>query len=187
MEKSMNSPNRREFLRDVSRGMLVAGLGTSLAGDLGFSTAYADQGSDAIPLGDYGPLVELLQATPAEKLQPILAEKLRRGETNVKSLIAAGALANAQAFGGHDYVGFHTAMALLPALDMSRLLPTERQPLPVLKVLYRNSQQIQKEGCASRKSLLALHAAEHAAEADLGVQIARGRVDINRPNHAGTV
>ena len=34
----MTPTNRREFLRDVSCGMLVAGLGTSLAADLGFGT-----------------------------------------------------------------------------------------------------------------------------------------------------
>ena len=55
-------------------------------------------------------------------------------------------MANAVTFGGCDYVGFHTAMAMLPALEMSRMLADRRQPLPVLKVLYRNSQQIQSVG-----------------------------------------
>ena len=36
----MNPTNRRAFLSDVGRGMLAAGLGTSLAGDLGFSTGF---------------------------------------------------------------------------------------------------------------------------------------------------
>jgi hypothetical protein len=112
-----------------------------------------------------------MESTPAEKLQPILAGKLRRGEIDLKRLIAAGALANAQTFGGCDYVGFHTAMALLPALAMTRLLPSARQPLPVLKVLYRNSQQIQALGGASKKTLLALHVAEHSAPADVGVAL----------------
>lgn len=47
----MNPSNRRAFLSDVGRGMLAAGLGASLAADLGFSTAFAEQGNDAIPLG----------------------------------------------------------------------------------------------------------------------------------------
>ena len=38
--------------------MLAAGLGASLANDLGFSTAFAEQGAEAIPLGPYASLVE---------------------------------------------------------------------------------------------------------------------------------
>lgn len=168
----MTPSNRREFLRDVSCGMLVAGLGTNLAADLGFgTTAFAAEGSDALSLGEYGPLVDLMESTPADKLQPILADKIKRGEVDLKKLIAAGALANAQTFGGCDYVGFHTAMAMLPALGMTTLLTPERHALPVLKVLYRNAQQIQSVGGASKKTLLALHAAEHAAEGDLGTAI----------------
>jgi hypothetical protein len=73
-------------------------------------------------------------------------------------------------------------MAMLPALEMSNMLPTGRQPLPVLKVLYRNSQQIEKCGGASKAALLAQHAAEHVAEGDLGEQIrdACRKVDVDR-------
>ena len=112
------------------------------------STAFADEGPGSLSLGKYDALVDLMQSTPADKLQPILVEKLGSGETDLKQLIAAGALANAETFGGEDYVGFHTAMAMLPALEMTELLPNERQPLPILKVLYRNSQQIQQFGGA---------------------------------------
>ncbi len=170
----MTPTNRRAFLSDVGRGMLAAGLGASLANDLGFSTAFAEQGTASIPLGEYAGLVELMRNTPAEKLQPLLAEKILKGEVDLKKLTAAGALANAVTFGGCDYVGFHTAMAMLPALEMSRQLTSGRQPLPVLKVLYRNAQQIQNVGGASHTVLAAIHAAEHAAEhaeGDLGVQI----------------
>jgi hypothetical protein len=160
------------FLSDVGRGMFAAGLGASLANDLGFSTAFAEKGADSIPLGKYERLVELFRSTPAAKLQPIVAEMLQKGETNVAEVTAAGALANSVTFGGCDYVGFHTAMAMLPALEMSRSLPTARQPLPVLKVLYRNAQQIQEVGTTSQSALEALaeaeHAKEHASEEDLG-------------------
>ena len=61
----MTPTNRRAFLSDVGRGMLAAGLGASLANDLGFSTAFAEQGSDSIPLGEYTDLVELMRSTPA--------------------------------------------------------------------------------------------------------------------------
>ena len=167
----MAPSTRREFLDHVGRGMLVAGLGTTLASDLGFSPAFAEEGSNSLSFGDYDALVDLLQSTPVERLQPILVAKLAHGETDLKTLIAAAALANAETFGGQDYVGFHTAMAMLPALGMTDLLPADRRPLPVLKVLYRNTQQIQELGGASTKTLLALHAAEHSPEGDLGLKI----------------
>lgn len=53
--------------------------------------------------------------------------------------VAAAALANARNFGGGDYGGFHNFMALMPSYQMSCELPEARRPLPVLKVLYRNS------------------------------------------------
>jgi hypothetical protein len=178
----MNRTNRRAFLSDVGCGMLVAGLGTCLANDLGFSTAFANEGSDGIPLGEYASLVDLMRNTPAEKLQPLLAQMVVKGQVDLKKLIAAGALANAVTFGGCDYVGFHTAMAMLPALGMSEMLVDRRQPLPVLKVLYRNSQQIQSVGGASKTTLEAIHAAEHASEGDVGIQIrdACRKADVER-------
>jgi hypothetical protein len=162
--------------------MLAAGLGTSLANDLGFGADFANNGSDALPLGKYASLVDLMRSTPAEKLQPMLAKMIVQGQVDLKTLTGAGALANAVTFGGCDYVGFHTAMAMLPAMEMSRLLGDRRQPLPVLKVLYRNSQQIQSVGGASKVTLEAIHAAEHASEGDVGVQIrdACRKVDASR-------
>ena len=163
--------SRRDFLVDVGRGMLVAGLGTTVAGNLGFSTAFADRGPESLKLGPYESLVELIRSTPPDQLQPILVSKLKSGEVNNKQLISAAALANAEAFGGQDYVGYHTAMAMLPALEMTKHLPAERQSLPVLKVIYRNSQQCQDHGGASKATLMALHAAEHSAEGDIGLKI----------------
>lgn len=171
----MNFPNRRAFLSDVGRGMFAAGLGASLAADLGFATAFAEEGPESIPLGEHQRLVELIRNTPAAELQPAIAKMILKGETSLKQVTAASALANAVTFGGCDYVGFHTAMAMLPALEMSRQLQGGSQSLPVLKVLYRNAQQIQSVGGASKTTLQALHAAEHAAEhareQDLGLQI----------------
>ena len=157
----MAARNRREFLESVGCGMLIAGLGPTLAQEMGLATAAA---SEAAPLtfGPYDALVDLLQSTPPTKLQPILVSKLQSGDVNLKQLMAAGALANAEAFGGEDYTGFHTAMAMLPALGMTELLSTERQPLPILKVLYRNSAQIQALGGPSKKTLREMHAAEEA-------------------------
>lgn len=167
----MTVTTRRNFLESVGCGMLVAGLGASLSGDLGCRSAFAGEGPDALSFGPYDSLVDLLQSTPPEKLQPILVEKLNRGETNLQDLIAAGALANAETFGGEDYVGFHTAMALLPALQMTEMLPSERRPLPILKVLYRNTQQIQQYGGASKKTLRQMVAAEEATIENAGIAI----------------
>lgn len=167
----MKCSNRREFLESVGRGMLVAGLGAAVTHDLGFSTAFANEGEAELSFGKLDGLIDLMQSTPAEKLQPILIEKLLRGETDVKQLISAGALANAETFGGEDYVGFHTAMAMLPALEMSGQLTGERQALPILKVIYRNSQQIQQYGGPSKKTLRQMHAAEEATVENAGVAI----------------
>lgn len=138
--------SRREFLEHVGSGMLVAGLGSSLATDLGVSTAFAGHGPDQLDFGQLRPLVVLMQETPPDKLQPILIEKLRKGEVGLKTLIATAALANAETFGGEDYVGYHAEMALIPALQMAEELPADRKPLPVLKVLYRNTARIQQSG-----------------------------------------
>jgi hypothetical protein len=179
----MVTTNRRAFLSNVGSGMLAIGLGSQLANDLGFSTAFAKEDGDSIPLGDYSKLVELMRNKSAGDLQPILADMIVSGKTDLKTLIGAGALANAITFGGCDYVGFHTAMAMLPSLEMSRLLPGKRQPLPVLKVLYRNAQQIQSAGSSDSKALEAFHALEHAAEtttnSDLGTKIRDACRDVN--------
>jgi hypothetical protein len=167
----MSAATRREFINHIGRGMLVAGLGASLSRDMGFSTAFAEEGPDGLSFGEHDALVDLLQSTPPDKLQPLLIDKLAGGETDMQKLMAAGSLANAECFGGEDYVGFHTAMAMLPALEMARQLPKSRQPLPVLKVLYRNSQQIQQFGGPSKKVLRRLHAAEHAAEKHVDITI----------------
>lgn len=147
--------SRRHFLNDVGTGMLVTGLGASLAADLGFApgAAVAADSEEGLQFGELDGLVGLMQDTPAAKLQPILIGKLQNEETTLKQLTAAAALANAETFGGQDYVGFHTEMALLPALQMTADLPRERQPLPILKVLYRNAARIQESGQSSKPTL----------------------------------
>src|SRR5215813_10174575 len=104
-DSTMQTRNRREFLADVGRGMLIASVGPALACDLGLSPLHAAEGPDTLSFG---------------KLEPPVA------------------LANARTFGGQDYVGFHTLMALAPAYEMARELPEAERPLPILKVLHRN-------------------------------------------------
>src|SRR5258705_5901825 len=89
-----------------------------------------------------------MQETPVNRLLPALTGKLKSG-TELRQLLAAAALANARTFGGENYVGFHTMMALAPAYRMAAGLPLPRQPLPVLKVLYRNTNNIQQQATPS--------------------------------------
>lgn len=145
--------NRREFLADVGRGMLAASLGGVLCGELGLSAAWAkEETKSRVTFGDFEPLVDLLQQTAPEKLLPQLVEKIKAG-TDLKTLTAAAALANARAFGGNDYTGYHTFMALAPAYQMSQELPAEKRALPVLKVIFRNTSRIQATGHATTDTL----------------------------------
>ena len=155
----MMQRSRREFLADVGRGMLIAGVGPALAADLGLGSVRAADAPEALNFGKLEPLVCLMQETGPSKLLPILVEKLRGG-TELGQLVSAAALANARTFGGEDYVGFHTMMALSPAYQMAKELPEARRPLPVLKVLYRNSNRMQETGGRSKE---VLHAVKPAA------------------------
>jgi hypothetical protein len=141
----MSAYHRRQFLADVGRGMLIAGLGPGLAADFGLAPARAADGPDRLTFGPFEALAGLMQDTPPDKLQPLLVQKLRDG-TPLKELVACAALANARAFGGEDYTGYHTLMALAPAFHMAGELSADRAALPVLKVLYRNSARIQDRG-----------------------------------------
>jgi hypothetical protein len=144
--------NRREFLADVGRGMLVASVGATVASDLGLGTATAADAPDTLNFGKLEPLVALLQETPTNKLMPVLVGKLKEG-TELRTLVAAGALANARSFGGRHYEGYHTFMALAPSFEMSKELPEAQRPLPVLKVLYRNATHIQLKGGRKNEEL----------------------------------
>lgn len=143
----MSTPRtRREFMGGVGRGMLVASVGLGTAFDMGLTTARAEVGDDdRISFGGLEPLVALMQETAAGDIIPALVARLKAGE-ELKRLVAAAALANARTFGGEDYVGFHTLMALAPAHHMAGELPEGRRALPVLKVLYRNTRRIQEHG-----------------------------------------
>ncbi len=125
--------------------MLVATVGYEVASGLGLSSALAGEVPETLSFGALEPLVTLMQETPVIRLLPLLVAQLRSG-TDLKRLTAAAALANARTFGGEDYVGFHTMMALAPALHLAQELPAGSQPLPVFKVLYRNTNRMQEHG-----------------------------------------
>ena len=180
----MSRSNRREFLADVGRGMLVASVGYSLASDLGLTPSFADEPAQPLSFGRLEPLVCLMQETPADRLLPLLSERLQNG-TALGELVAAAALANARTFGGEDYIGFHTMMALAPAYHMAQELPEARRPLPVFKVLYRNTNRIQETGGRAHE---VLHPVEPTAlpEGSVGGEVLRDAVrrkDINAAEH----
>lgn len=176
----MSDTNRRDFLADVGRGMLIAGLGSTLAADMGLASARAAEDVKQLSFGKLEPLVALMQETPAAKLLPVLVEKLNGG-TELKTLVCAGALANARTFGGEDYIGFHTLMALAPAYEMARQLPRDEAALPVLKVLYRNSNRIQEKGGRKHEVLHPVEAVDGTKEARTGEALreATRKADVN--------
>ena len=155
----MMNRDRREFLANVGKGMLVASVGAGLAAELGLATACAADAPERLQFGDREPLVGLMEDTPVNKLLPLLVEKLNAG-TKLDELVAAAALANARKFGGMDYEGYHSFMALMPALHMSRELPEARRALPVLKVIHRNSSRKQASAGSKREVLHPVAAAD---------------------------
>jgi hypothetical protein len=165
--------------------MLVASLGYEVAHELGLASALGEETSETLSFGSIEPLVCLMQETPVNQLLPRLVEQLRGG-ADLRRLTAAAAFANARTFGGEDYVGFHTMMALAPALHMAQELSFELQPLPVFKVLYRNTNRIQERG--GRKDEV-LHAVNPSvgSTTDLGGEQLRDAVrhrDVNEAEQA---
>ncbi len=142
----MSRASRRHFMQSVGSGMLIAGLGSNLAVELGAASEYNLRPPVADDYGKLSSWVGLMQELKPDQLQIKVVEELGKGTVSLKDLVAAAALANAETFGGQDYVGYHAEMALLPALQMADELPKRRMPLPVLKVLYRNSSRIQQFG-----------------------------------------
>ncbi|MGC8642349.1 MAG: hypothetical protein ACP5XB_21010 [Isosphaeraceae bacterium] len=168
--------SRREFLGEVGRGMLVASLGSTVAQDLGLASAsFAEEPARKLNFGVLEPLATLMEQTPADRLLPILVQRMRQG-AELKEFIAAAALANARAFGGQDYEGYHAIMALAPSYQMSQEMPESERALPVLKVLYRNTSHIQSTGRCSHE---AMHELETAGSPSAGTDATR-LVDATR-------
>jgi hypothetical protein len=131
--------------------MLAALVGSGLAAELGLAAADDRESKAKTPTG-LARLSQLIQQTPTKGLLPALHAELKNG-VSLKELIAAGALANARAFGGQDYNGYHSFMALCPSYAMAMALPEKERPLPILKVLYRTSTHIHGARCAHEDHL----------------------------------
>ncbi len=174
----MNERNRRDFLVEVGQGMLVGLVGTGLAADMGLAgRALANEAAPKTPAG-MERLVALLQETPVPKLMPTLVEQLEKGVT-LRQLVAAGALANAHAFGGHNYDGYHTFMALAPSFAMAQELPEKQRALPVFKVLHRNARTMGSGPGKHPDRLAEVKPAEIKADKPIGQQL----VELTRSKH----
>jgi hypothetical protein len=160
--------------------MIVANVGAALAMDMGLAGAEAAEVPSSLDFGAMEPLVGLMQETPVDKLLPRLVEQMQSG-VELKRLVAAAALANARTFGGEDYVGFHTMMALAPAFHMSAELPPATRALPVLKVLYRNTNRIQEHGGRGSE---VLHPIDAATDSDAGSTAESLRAAVRERNTA---
>src|SRR6516162_4942958 len=147
----VSQSHRREFLQEVGGGMLAVLVGSGLAAELGLAAEDREDGGAKTP-ARLARLSQIIQQTPTKDLLPALHSQLKNG-TSLKELIAAGALANARAFGGQDYNGYHSFMALCPSYAMAMALPEKERSLPVLKVLYRTSTHIHGARCAHEDHL----------------------------------
>src|SRR5262245_7615194 len=151
----MKIASRREFLRGVGGTLGSAALGYALAQRLGFAETMFRAETARLRFGALDPLVDLMQETPADALMPLLVEKLKQGAP-ISDLVAAGALANARAYGGTNYNGYHALMAMMPSYEMAPQMPPKLAALPVLKVLHRNARFFQDSGRAKEDALLPL-------------------------------
>src|SRR5260221_11808066 len=94
---------------------------------------------------------------------PLIVQRLRGG-TPLADVVGAAALGNARAYGGTNYNGYHTLMAMMPSFEMSAQMPAPFGALPVLKVLHRNARFLQETGRFKEDALEPLEAAAHPAE-----------------------
>ena len=170
----MKTTSRRQFLWGVGGSMGSAAVGLALAQRLGFAETLARVAPERLRFGALDPLVDLLQATPADKLMPLVVARLRAG-TSLGDVVAAAALANARAYGGTNYDGYHTLMAMVPSLEMAAQMPAPLAALPVLKVLHRNARFLQDTGRAREDALEPLAASAEAERAGSLVESVRER------------
>src|SRR5262245_36973256 len=159
--------------------MLAVLVGSSLATELGLAGEDNKDGKASTPAG-LDRLSNIIQQTPTKDLLPALYVELKKG-VGLKELIAAGALANVRAFGGQDYNGYHSFMALCPSYAMAMALPEPERPLPILKVLYRTSTHIHGAHCADNDRLEKVEPIKLGGKASPGEQMREATRARNLP------
>jgi hypothetical protein len=175
----MQALERRRFLIGVSSSLLLAGIAPSARAGRARSVFEAWLEDDAQPL-DFGamePLVRVMQETEPDKLLPELHKRVKSG-TKLETLVAAAALANARTFAGEDYEGFHAFMAMLPTLAMASCMSSKEAPLPVFKVLHRNTSRIAACGGRAQEKLRVVQADE-TRPADLAARLTTATRDVD--------
>ena len=100
--------------------MLASSVSSTQTFDLGLLQVFADEGPGRLSFGKPEPLVALMKDAREDKFQQQLVGEIKTG-IDLRTLIAAGVLANDRAFDGQDYLGYHTIMDLALAFEMSRL------------------------------------------------------------------
>jgi len=175
----MKTASRREFLGGFGKSVGFAAVGLALAQRSGFAEALARATRERLRFGALDPLVDLMQETPADALLPLVVKKLRSG-TSLADVVGAGALANARAFGGTNYNGYHALMAMMPSYEMAAQMPATYSALPVLKVLHRSARFVQETDHATADSLEPLDDAD--GDVNL-VESIRSR-DVPRAEHS---
>src|SRR5690242_3877359 len=100
----MQASTRRQFLGDIGYGMLLAGLGPTLAAQLTAAEPLARAHTRRPLPRDLEQLIARMQELSADELLPQLVAEVKAG-TRLETLVAAGGLANARTFGGSDYEG----------------------------------------------------------------------------------
>ena len=139
----------------------------------------AAEESPRLTFGAIEPLVTIMEESSPDQLFDKVTAAVQSG-TSLRQLISAAALANARAFGGQDYEGYHAMMALAPALAMSAEMPDAQRLLPVFKVLYRNTSHIQGVGARTHEKLHPVDSSAKIIGADAKTLLARSRsVDMD--------
>jgi len=174
----MHVTDRRQFLAGMSRRLAATAYGFAVAETLGWPLPRAAHAHDRLRFGTLDPLVDLIQATPADQLLGKVVQALRSG-TPLADVVAATALANARALGGTNYDGYHAQMALLPSFAMANLMHGQLAPLPVLKVIHRSARVVQAAGRATDDAMAPVEPGSGAlAEAMRGRRLEAAERDL---------
>ncbi len=85
----MPRSTRRHFLRDVGSGMLIAGLGSQLAVELGVASDRNLAAGEPVGYGKLSPWVVLMQELPPDQLQQKMIAELSHDNVGLSDLVAA--------------------------------------------------------------------------------------------------
>ena len=140
----MAQRTRRELFSDVGRGMIAAAVGTSLGLRPRASLFRPSMTEATLPSATSNRSSRSCRRRPPAKLLPMVVDKLKNG-TELRTFVGR------RGAGQRPHLR-RRGLRRLPHPDGPRpglphgaaSCPSERRPLPVLKVLYRNTNRIQE-------------------------------------------